>query len=128
MSDSVAYETVYQNMEALTEAFNALNWKIVENATRRTHPIDPRKNEKFNLVAVNPDKDTVAYDIGIQEGSGPVQLIWDPYGGSIRKHLGEKFAKLNTQYCLAVARKNYDSVEIDEVLEDGSLVVSAYYD
>lgn len=128
MSESVAYETVYKNMEALTEAFSALKWQIKENSDRRTHPIDKRKNDKFNYVAINPEKGNLAYDIGIEEKGDTISLVWDPYGGSISNQLGSGFAKLNTQYCLAVARKNYDTVEIDEVLSDGSLLVSAYYD
>ena len=126
MSHTVAIKTQLNNLETLERSFNKLGWVLKKNSKIRTYPYDPQRNKIYDLIAVNPDKGHYSYDVGISfDKEQNVQLYYDPHGGSIERSLGNKFAKLKTEYVIDTTKQYYEDVEIMEMLADGSLIIEA---
>lgn len=126
MSHTVQIQTEFKNWEILQKTLEQLGWTIKQNTKLNTYPSDPQRDKIYKYAAINPQRG--GYDVGIDfnEETGEVtQLHYDPFGGSIERSLGVKFATLKKEYVINVTKEHYEEVEILEQLADGSIILEA---
>ncbi|NBQ70328.1 MAG: hypothetical protein EBU46_16440 [Nitrosomonadaceae bacterium] len=108
MSHTVKIKTQFKQIGPLKDAFRAMGWTIKEKSKIRTYPGDPKSNEVYDFVAVNPDKNaSYAYDVGINESGEELSVHCDFFGGSIAKTLGSDLIKLKDEYACQVIEQKY---------------------
>lgn len=109
MSHTVKIQTKFTQLDALKKAFEHFGWAIVENKTARTYAGDPKKNEVYPMVAVNPstNQDRL-FDLGIRVAeTGEVEVFGDLWGGSIASSLGNNLDKLRGEYAYRVIEQKF---------------------
>jgi hypothetical protein len=111
MSHTVEIKTELTNLEATKNAFNKLNWKVVENQKKNTYSSDPDRNTLYDNVAKNPSG---GYDVGITTKGGTISFHCDFHDGGIVRGLGKDFSLLKTQYTLSVLELEYAEVAVTE--------------
>jgi hypothetical protein len=109
MSHTVKIQTQFKQINPLKRAFEHFGWKIVENSKARTYSGDPKQNDKYQFVAVNPDLGTDrVFDVGINvNANGEIDVYGDMWGGSISKSLGSNLDKLRQEYAYRVIEEKY---------------------
>lgn len=107
MSHTVKINTQFKRLDPLKAAFKALGWEIKEKSKLRTYPGDPQANKTFDWVAVNPSKESNAYDIGIMQNGEELGVFCDFFGGSISKQLGSELKGLKKEYAMQVIEEMY---------------------
>jgi len=112
MSHTVKINVKFKTTEfkQLTKAFSQLGWTINQNAHARqysgTSPV-------YQHVAVNPEKGSRGYDIGITPlPTGELDLKSDFYGGSIEKSLGKDLNKLRQEFAVALVEDEWPNATI----------------
>lgn len=122
MSHVAEFKTQFRSVEALEKALVNLGWEIRYDGKINTYPSDPKRNVVYEKYAANPTKG--GYDIGLVESKeGEINIIYDPYGGSVEKSLGSGLSELKKNYVLKLMEEEFETVEILETLADGSIVV-----
>ena len=123
MSHTVKIAVTFKTAEIpiLRKALAAKGWQLVENATSRqyTGTVGP-----YRYVAVNPSKDRLAYDIGINVQGENLELMSDFYGGSIEQSLGKQLQGLKQEYAAAVIEDEYQNATVSRSTDaHGNLIL-----
>lgn len=123
MSHTVKIEVQFKaaEMPQLTKAFQVFGWTVVNSASARQYT---GRSETYPMVAVNPDKGTSGYDIGMRIKGENVELFSDFYGGSIERSLGAKLAGLKQEYAAAVVEDSYPNATVTRTRDNqGNLML-----
>jgi len=113
------------DIELTAAQFVKLGWTLKHNAKCRTYPSDPRKDEEFPTVAVNPNAN--GYDVGLMVKNGTVEMVADySFEKSIEQQCGKGMYRILEGYTLDMTIPGIVgqglSYEVEEV--DGELVVT----
>lgn len=112
-----------EHISTLLRAFKTLGWENTENATMRTYK--GRSSERYQYVAINPDKVQQAYDVGmtINGGTNDIEFFTDYYGGSVAHTLGEDMCNLRQEFVAQTALESLPNVisSSRKVLANGEL-------
>jgi hypothetical protein len=116
MSHTVKVATQFKKYDLFKKALEKFGWKVEQNSKIRTYPSDPQRDKVYTYIGKNPIS---GYDFGFDVENGEVTGIhYDPYDGTIHKSLGDKFAKLKTEYAMTVARDLYEDVQVTEETDE----------
>ena len=108
MSHSAKIQTKFLNLNALTKAFETYGWKIIQKAKARLYAYDPKRDDVYDYVAVNPQKEGQAFDLGINvKENGELDVYGDFWGGSIEASLGSNLGKLRGEYAYRVMEEKF---------------------
>jgi hypothetical protein len=109
MSHSAKIQTKITQLEPLKRALEHFGWRVIENAKARTYEYDPKKNQVYDFVAVNPEQATnMTFDLGImREENGELSVSCDMWGGSIARSLGQNLETLKGEYAYRVIEQKY---------------------
>jgi len=110
MSHTVKVKVEFKVTELpqLSTALKALGWHLVENAEARQY--NGRKT--YRWVAINPDKSTSGYDVGISQKGEQLELYTDFYNGSVERTLGAHLCKLKQEFAVAVVEDEFPNANI----------------
>ena len=126
MSHIVIVKAQFKDLAVLKAAFDAFDWKTIQNSTIRTYSPEERK-VVYDNVALNP---TGKYDIGIVYKDNVYNLAVDHYDASISRQLGDKhgeLAKLKRKYAQTLIEQEYEEqgyTTQTTVLPNGALKIS----
>lgn len=129
MSHTVKIQTKFTQLNPLKKAFEHFGWTITENAKARTYNGDPKKNDVYPFVAVNPstNQDRL-FDMGMKIAeNGEIEVYGDLWGGSIASTLGQNLDKLRGEYAYRVIEEKfaYEGASVFRTHnEDGSMDVT----
>lgn len=116
MSHTVKVQTSFtlEQIDQLKSALEILGWSLATNAQCRQYA---GRSTQYPWVAVNPDKSSNAYDVGIkteaavtdEEGyvSTPLAMETDFYGGSVGRTLGDNMASLKVEFAEQAIRDSF---------------------
>lgn len=121
----IALEVKESEFSIFQKALEVFGWNIVENSKVRSYYDQDQK--VYRYVALNPSKETNAYDIGLEIENGKVKLLTDYYGGSVAKSLGENMNRLRQEYAIKIIEDEYawsgQVVRAESVDENGDIMV-----
>jgi len=108
MSHTVEIKTEFKDLSCLKSAIKTFGWSIKESGTRRAY----NNNDPivYDWVAVNPNKDSRAYDLGINTKHNKITVHGDFYGGSLAGAFGQELCKLKTAYVESVFADQFEGL------------------
>ncbi len=122
MSHTVKINIEFKQAEfpLLVRSFRRLGWDVkTENLSGgqfRTYQ-GSSSTGQFFAVAINPKKESNAYDIGLMVEKEKITLHTDLYGGSVESTLGREFGKLKQEFAVSLVEDEYPNATVTRSLD-----------